>query len=130
MAKRTLGQLADDHFKLGQKIKDLNQRKKVLEEEQSTIEMEAIELSEEQGNKLCRGRLADGEIKIEDRLNIKNPKELNEWVARTGHFEIYQARVSSTGYRDLVAADLRPPGIGIFKQSVFTTKAAKAKKRS
>lgn len=130
MAKKTMGQLADEHFRLGKKIKQLRQQTKDLEHEQARIEAEAIELSEEQGNKLCRGNLADGEVRIEDRLNIKNPKELNTWVAKTGHFEIYQARVSSTGYRDLVAAGMKPPGIGIFKQPVFTTKAAKAKKRS
>lgn len=122
-----MGQLADEHWKLELKIKKLNLEKKDLEDEQGMLEMEAIELAEEQGNKICRGKTADGEVRVEEHLNIKNPRELNAWVAKTGHFEIYQARVSSSGYRELMAADIRVPGIGIFKKSVFKTKALKGK---
>lgn len=132
MAKKTMGQLADEHWKLELKVRALKEQIKDLEHAQGILEMEAIELSEElfsrSSSRTCQGKLAGGEVKIEEHVNLKNPKALNDWILKTGHFEIYQARVSSTGYRELLAAGKKPPGLGIFKKSVFKTKALKGKK--
>jgi len=122
-----MGELADLHFGLKAKLKLAKDKVKEIEDQMGKLEAEAIELSKEQKNKICRGRQADGVVEVHDHYNIKDFNVLWNWSRKTGEF-VFQRRIGAEAYRDLVEAGQGPPGISIFKEDVFKTKKRGGKK--
>ena len=124
----SLGDIADAHWKLELVKRDIEETLRGVKEDMAKYEQDAIELAELQENILCRGKLADGVVETKEHVNIADRAVLDKWVVKTGRTEIMQGRVSSTVYRELTEHGVTVPGVKIFKEKKFRTKARGGKK--
>ena len=126
MPKLTLGDLADKHFRLELQIQAAKQVVKELEEDQDKVALEAIELSREQKNPVCRGKYAAGEVKPRELYNIENFASLWRWCKDKDTF-LFQRRIGAEAFRELRDASVKVPGIKVITQHVFKTKKLRGK---
>jgi hypothetical protein len=125
MAERNLSELADLHWKLELKIQAAKEILKELESEQDKISLEAIERSKEEKNPVCRGKLASGEVKPRELYSFSNFEAFCAFVKKTGNWQLFQRRIGSEAYRELIDARVKVPGVKSITQYVFKTKKLK-----
>lgn len=126
--KRTMGDIADEHWKLEVLRDELAARDKLLKEKQGALEAEAIALAatiDDTAAKVYYGKNSVGSIKTREHPKVADAPKLHAWMKKTGRFEILENRISTTAFFALREDGVQVPGTTIFKHDVFTTKRRK-----
>lgn len=125
---KTLGAIADAHWALELAKRKLEAKIRDIRDDMSRYALDAIELSKEQGNPVCRGKRANGKVGKSEFAGISNRAALDKWIIKTKHTAVLQARVSITEVRDLEKEGISVPGIKIVEVPKFSTSRLRSKK--
>ncbi len=127
MAKRkrtvkNVGWFVDQHQRLKTKRDALLDQVSAIKKEITALEEEALAKFGKEDIQGVRGELATGYIEETDHVNIQDRRKFDQYVKRTGHFELFQGRVSATAYRELTSQGKKPAGVGVFHKVAFRTR--------
>jgi len=119
--KKTAGWFCDAHYKLRLQRGAIQQKLDAKKAEIAELEEDAKKHFASEGLEGGKGKLATGYISEVDHVSIADARKFKAYIKRTGHFELYQNRVSKSAYDDLVAAGKKPAGVRIYTQVKFGT---------
>lgn len=110
MAKK-LNDLLAEYGKVREGIKDIQTQEKEYNAQKRELEAQiAIRMQDEGLDKISNGGLTLS-LKKEIVPTVGNWDELQEYVAKTGRFELLQKRMSATAYREAISLGDDIPGV-------------------
>lgn len=110
MAKK-LNDLLAEYGKVREGIKDIQAQEKEYNAQKRELEAQiAIRMQDEGLDKISNGGLTLS-LKKEIVPTVSNWDELQEYVAKTGRFELLQKRMSATAYREAISLGDDIPGV-------------------
>lgn len=123
---RNVNWFIDTHYKLKQKRDKLKEQAKEVQKDIEKLEGEALHKFSKEGIEGSKGRLATGFIQELDHYNVADRRKLDAYVKRSGHFELFQNRVSGEAVQDIEATNKRfnrdSAGIGLYTSTHFRTR--------
>jgi hypothetical protein len=99
----TLGQLIDQLDTIRERKRKLAEQIKVLEGEYSELEDQVKARLTEEGMDKATGKKATASLSQVVVATVKDWDALCAYVKKTGHFHLFQRRVSDPAFRELVA---------------------------
>jgi len=125
-ANKSVNGFADYHYALKMKrdaLKDLTDQVKAILEK---IEGEAKAKYEKESIEGARGEAATAFLQELDHYGIEDRSKLEKYVRRTGNFELFQNRVSSSAVEEIQATNkrfkIKSAGISLFTSTHFRTR--------
>ncbi len=122
MARRKIGWYIDTHQELKDERDELLAEVDVVKKKIAKHEELTLERFNKEDIDGAKGELATGYIEEVDRYSLKDRRKFEAYIKKTGHFELFQGRVSTTAYRELLALGKKPAGVGVFHQINFRTR--------
>ena len=127
-ARRTVQWFIDTHYTLKQERDELLAEVKEVKKEIDKVADEALERFGKEGIEGARGAQATAYIEERDHFNMEDRRKFEAYVKRTGHFELFQGRVSAgkcdfgrwckgARYDGSLDAESRRGGIGQFDRN-------------
>lgn len=116
----------DTHYALKVKRDKLKDKVKEVVDDIEKLEGEALHKFGKEGIEGAKGKKATGFIQELDHYNVADRRKLDAYVKRTGHFELFQNRVSGDAVQDIEATSKRfkrsAAGIGLYTSTHFRTR--------
>ena len=104
------------------KLSNLHKKFAPVEAKYNTMKSEIVDLRDQiKDIMLMEGHSSFGNTKIKASivtrscLSISDPEVLNKYIKRTGNFQLYQQRLNSEAYNELISSGKKPPGIKTFE---------------
>ena len=121
----SIGQLIDRLYKVKAKIAEINaKRVKPLKDEQTDLELQLLTALDAAGIEQGRGRTATGSITETDVPTVKDWEKVYAWIHRNKAWHLFERRLSSVSYRELLAqrSNRAIPGIEKFTKRGISTR--------
>lgn len=109
-----IGDMVDQLAKLRDRKRELEDQIKVIEGEFEGIQVQLMEKLEAEGTETSRGKLASCSITKSVVANVTDWDEVFKYVKKTGHFHLFQRRLTDAAYRELLEAGKKVPGVEPF----------------
>ena len=119
-----IGSMTDKLFDLREKKRELEDKIKALETEAGEIEEVLMGRLEAEGTRNGSGRKASISITVTEVANVIDWDDFHKWIKRTGNFQVLQRRVSDAAWREV--RDLKgvaPPGTQTFSKKRLNLRA-------
>ena len=136
--KWTPVEFVENHYRLKELRDRLEEEVKLLKDEIAEIEEDALKSYDKQNLEGAKGRTALGFIEEREFYNVADRRELDKFVKRTGHYELYQNRIRPEAVREIFddaddpgeidRAKLKKAGIGTFTSINFRTRKRRSTK--
>lgn len=110
----TIGAMIDQLDALRERKRELEAKVKEIEGEYAGIEEQLMAKLEEQGIEASKGSKASCSITKTVVANVTDWDAVFKWVKRTGHFHLFQRRLTDTAYREFLEAGKQVPGVEPF----------------
>lgn len=99
--EKSIGQLIDRMDEIREAKRKLSEQEKTLSTEYETVKLELIKRLEGEGMEKATGKRASAGISKVVVANITDYDKLTAYVKRTGHFHLFQRRISDPAFREL-----------------------------
>lgn len=118
-----IGQRIDEMFKLEVEITKAEVALKKLKDQRAALEARMLLKFEAEDLDGTKGRLAIANVKTARFPTIKQRNKFDKYVERTGSLHLFQNRIMSKAYFEMLEEGERIPGVEIFKRtSISITK--------
>lgn len=118
---RTIGTLIDEHYALELRKDALEAEIRDIKKQLDALAGEAMERMETEGLDSGKGSTALGRVEERTHYNIGDYKKFTDWIWKNRRFELFQNRISSKAYVELIGLGLKPAGVTTFTEKVFRT---------
>ena len=106
----TIGGMTDKLIELRDRKRDLEAQVKLIEVEYEGISDALLEKATAEGMDKGAGKKGSFSISTNTVANVTDWDALNAYIKKTGHFHLYQRRVSDPAFRELLEAGKKVPG--------------------
>ena len=114
--KGNLGSSIDDLFKLRERKRLAEETVKAIEVEINAAQEILMERLDKEKLDKATGALASVSISTAITANVEDWDTFNAWVKKTGHFHLYQKRISDAAYREVIDSGKKVPGVQPFSK--------------
>lgn len=112
----TLGVMIDTLNDLREKKRALNEQIKIIEAQYDELEEQIKVRLEAEGMDKGTGKKASVSISPVVVATVKDWDALCKWVKKTGHFQLFQRRISDPAFRELLELKKQPAGLEPFEK--------------
>ncbi len=99
--KESIGQLIDRMDELRESKRKLSEQEKVIQAEYDLVKLKLIERLGKEGMEKATGQRASAGISRVVVANIVDDAKLFAYIKKTGHFHLFQRRISDPAFREL-----------------------------
>lgn len=99
--ERSIGQLIDRMDELREAKRALAEKEKVIQAEYDLIKLQLIERLDKEGMEKATGQRASAGVSRIVVANIVDDAKLFAYIKKTGHFHLFQRRISDPAFREL-----------------------------
>lgn len=110
------GKLIDEMSTLRDRKRELAEQVTAVEKEMADIEEQLVAQMEREGISKATGTKASASISTTTVGSITDWDQLCAFVKKTGHFHLFQRRISDPAYRELLEAGKKVPGLDPFNK--------------
>lgn len=126
LGEQSIGGMTDKLIALRDTKRDLETKIKAIEAESEVITEALMEKAEREGIDKGTGKTGTFSITANTVANVVDWDALNAYIKKTGHFHLYQRRVSDPAYRELLEAGKKVPGVDPFTKKRLNLRALSA----
>lgn len=113
----SIGAMTDKLFDLRESKRELEEQIKTIETEYAEVEETLMKRLEAEGTDKAAGKSASVSITTSVVANVLDWDKFHAWIKKTGHFHLLQRRVSDAAWREIAEkAGTAPPGTQPFSK--------------